>query len=320
MAPRIPSSRESALIEIDGPAFSSRAGRYPFFEVSKLVIRAVTIVEHCAYLSLADPQTGELPRKLKVNVEVSFPEEGSYVQELFVSALQFVQTHPTPLLTALFAGEAIKRANDILALIKHLQGLRRKDKKPEVVKSEGNEILIGATGEKALAFNRDALSGLGLTVNELQAIMKQLNPDALQSIRIRGADGSELNIDCRDRGLGTPSDIKSLKPIVEELQSEANHAKKALPESTKPMSLTGRVRALDFDRRTGRFQAVGNSTVPDGTYDFVLASDQSVDSIRDIMGEDRVLMVCTVSRARKKIKTLHAQSIRRGLQSASAEV
>jgi hypothetical protein len=220
----------------------------------------------------------------------------------------------------LVAGEIIKRANDAFALIKHLQDLLRRKRKPELIGREGEKIVVGAPGEKALAFNKDALSGLGLTVDQLHAIIKQLNPDALQSIRIRAADGSELTIDRRDSALGTPSEIKSLKPIIKELQSQANEDQAVLATSgsgalqAEAVSLTGRVRALDFDNRTGRFQAIGNPGVPDATYEFVLAGDQSIDSIRDVMGEDRVVMVCTISRARKKIKTLYARSIRRGLQ------
>ena len=106
------------------------------------------------------------------------------------------------------------------------------------------------------------------------------------------------------------------------LKKEARHG--GLIELADPLiplsigdriSLSGTIRELDFDSKSGRFHTDGNDTVREGTYDFEIIGNQSLTSIRDLMGKAQVIMVCIVERRGKKVR-LYADSIRNALRSA----
>lgn len=300
---------------LEGPAVSRT---YPLLEVCAILIDTTTILRNSTLNAIVPLVRESGP--VEIELRGAFPRPGSYVQEIGINILQFAHNNVVPVMLNLPLPEIVKYTNDVLGLAEHLKKLLRRKKTPHIERVSQETAIVTSDGEETLEVSVKALDSL----NPAIGLLSQLDPDRFRSIELRTPEGAELKIKYEAREKTTPGELKELAAVARRLRKEAKHGgliqldyDPALPivrPTGDPISLSGSIRELDFDSKSGHFQTSGDDTVREGTYPFVLVGDQSLTSVRDLMGEGTVVMVCVLERRRNKIVRLYAVSLRKVLQ------
>ena len=298
---------------IEGPAVTRS---YPLIEVSAILIETLTILRNSTLNAIVPLVRGG--DRVEIELRGAFPHPGSYIQDIGVSIVQFVHNNAVPLILSLPLPAIVDYTNHVFDLVEHLRKLRRGKKTPHVERANRETAVVTAENEQPFEVSVKALDSLNPAIE----LLAQLNPDRFRSVELRTRDGAALSIRYEAREKMTSEESQQLRAVARSLKREARQGglieltEPLIPLSTgDPISLSGTIRELDFDSKSGRFHTDGDGTVREGTYDFTIVGNQSLTSIRDLMGEARVIVVCIVERRGKKVR-LYANSIRNVLRSA----
>ena len=300
-------------VEIDGPA----VGRtYPLLEISAMLIETAAILRN-ATLNAIEPLEEE-NGYLEVDLRGAFPRPGSYIQDIGISIVQFAQNSVVPWMSKIPLEQIVKHLNDALELAERIRKVFRREKAPRVERANKEIAVLTSEDQPALEVSRPALDSLGPAFS----ILAHLDPERCSSIEVRTPDGSQVKVKYEARQRMSPAEFRELAALARRLKREAKHGGFIELAETTPVvarlptgdrhTLSGTIRELYFDSRSGHFYTKGDYAVPEGTYPFELTGDQSLlISVRDLMGEGTVVMLCLLERRRKKVVRLYAESIHR---------
>lgn len=299
-------------VVIDGPA----VGRtYPLLDISAMLIDTAAILRN-ATLNAIEPLAEE-NGYFEVDLRGTFPRYGSYKQDIGISIVQFAQNTIVPWMSKIPLEQIVKRMNDALELADHIRKVFRREKAPRVERANKEIAVLASKDQPALEVSRPALDSLGPAFS----ILAHLDPERCSSIEVQTSDGSQIKVKYEARERMSPAEFRELAALAKRLKREAKHGGFIELAETPPAvarlstrdqhTLSGTIRELDFDSRSGHFHTKGDHAVPEGTYPFELTGDQPLTSVRDLMGEGTVVMVCLIERRRKKVVRLYAESIHR---------
>jgi hypothetical protein len=140
MPERQVSSSEFTIV-IAGPAVSRT---YPLFGVSAILLNITTILRDSA-IDVIVPNLRTTAR-VDIELDAGFPREGSYVQDIVLKVVEFVQQNAAPIILAIPIPEIIKHANQTLELADRLRKFLHRERKLHVERVEEGTLALRPQG------------------------------------------------------------------------------------------------------------------------------------------------------------------------------
>jgi hypothetical protein len=310
----MPEQQVSAAAEftvvIEGPAVSKT---YPLVSVSSILLDATTILRDSA-IEIISPSVEEV----QIDLEAGFPREGSYVQDVILKVVEFVNQETAPLIPITLAipiTDIVKHVNETLDLAERFRKFWRQHKRPHVERVEKDALVVGADNAE-LAVPQKSLKDIETTLR----ILSELDQGRLGSVEIRTPDSTEIKIKYQPTLPFSREELRQLSITLRRLTREAKYGGSimlavdnvaALPPADQPtVTLRGQIRELDLDARTGRLRVLDGSSIPEETYTFELVGQKSLTDIKSLLGESTVIVDCVIT-GRGKKRRLMVLSVRR---------
>jgi hypothetical protein len=146
----MPEQQVSAAAEftvvIEGPAVSKT---YPLVSVSSILLDATTILRDSA-IEIISPSV----REVQIDLEAGFPREGSYVQDVILKVVEFVNQETAPLIPIILAipiSDIVKHVNETLDLAERFLKFWRQYERPRVERVEKDDALAVGADNTVLA-------------------------------------------------------------------------------------------------------------------------------------------------------------------------
>ena len=305
----MPEQQVSAAAEftvvIEGPAVSRT---YPLVSVSSILLDATTILRDSA-IEIISPSVEDV----HIDLEAGFPREGSYVQDVILRVVEFVNRETAPLIPIIVAipiSDIVKHVNETLDLAERFRKFWRQHKRAHVERVEDDAALIVGADNAELPLPQKSLKDIEPTLR----ILSELDQNRLGSVEIRTPNSTEIKIKYQTTMPLSREELRQLSTTLRRLTREAKYGGSvmlpadnvfALPPADQPtVTLRGQIRELDLDTRTGRLRVLDGTSIPEETYTFELVGQQSLADIKSLLGESTVIVDCVITGRGKKRRLL----------------
>lgn len=142
-------------VVIEGPAVSKT---YPLVSVSSILLDATTILRDSA-IEIISPSVEDV----QIDLEAGFPREGSYVQDVILKVVEFVNQETAPLIPIILAipiSDIVKHVNETLDLAERFRKFWRQHKRPHVERVEKDDALVVGADNAELPLPQKSLKDI----------------------------------------------------------------------------------------------------------------------------------------------------------------
>ncbi len=276
-------------LTLSGPVITPDG--YPLEDVNEIALSLGVLLSRRVEERLIANQLEPIPTAYEIRA--SFPKYGSFEQQLVIFLKDFASNHP--LIVAMSA--LIPSINAVFTLYDNFR--KRLPAKPQVEKASQEELIV-IGGKELLKVDPSTFKQL-VDEPEFREILERLSPERIESLEF--SDGqSKIRITGGSDSRATWRAIGKLKKEIEKLKDRemsrgavSRVDRGAEQVFAKPTEITGTIRAVDLDAKTGRVQVDQGADVPPGEYDFALSPEAKLEDLQNHVGGRVKLSVHSMS-------------------------
>jgi hypothetical protein len=253
---------------------------YPLEDVNRIAISLAALLERRVNQILAENRVARTDTTYEVRA--SFPQYGSFDQQLVIFLKQFASNHPVIVAMSVL----IPSINSVFSLYDNFK--KRLPSKPKIEKNSQGELIV-AGGNEPLKVDPSTFQQL-VDEPEFRDILKRLAPKRIESLEFSHG-GTKIKVTGSSGDAPLWRAIRKLRKEVERTRGgqtrlRADDTVEQLVERifAKPAEVTGTIRAVDLDARTGRLHVEQGAEVPQGDYDFRLSSEAKPEELKTHVG------------------------------------
>ena len=261
------------------------------------LVDATTILRDSA-IEIISPSVEDV----HIDLEAGFPREGSYVQDVILRVVEFVNRETAPLIPIIVAipiSDIVKHVNETLDLAERFRKFWRQHKRAHVERVEDDAALIVGADNAELPLPHSFKD-----IEPTLRILSELDQNRLGSVEIRTPDSTEIKIKYQTTMPLSREELRQLSTTLRRLTREAKYGGSvmlpadnvfALPPADQPtVTLRGQIRELDLDTRTGRLRVLDGTSIPELHFP-ALVGQQSLADIKSLLGESTVIVDCVIT-------------------------